>query len=191
MSVPAPNAPRVLIYVFATSYLFDEAEKGLCADLAEICRKENLALLEIVVDRGPPKRRASDYPVLARLARGEADLVLVVRSPLYQREHPADRLEQLCPEGPSGWLTAEDLGAAGLLSKPRKARPRRPAVERRAAALHAVGLDLHHIGQTLTTEGFRHPDGLPWSPENVAKLIGIFALPTGLENEGPPPVWQP
>lgn len=191
MTVPAPNPPRVLIYVFATSYLFEEAEEGLRADLADICRKENLCLLAIVVERGPPKRRASDYPALARLGRGEADAVLVVRSPLYQREYPADRLEMLCPEGPSGWLTAKDLTAAGLLPKPRKARPRRPTVERRAAALYAMGLDLRHIGETLTAEGYRHPDGLPWSSENVAKLIGSFALPIGLENEGPPPVWEP
>lgn len=139
MTVPAPNPPRVLIYVFATSYLFEEAEEGLRANLVDICRKENLSLLEIVVDRGPPKRRASDYPALARLARGEADLVLVVRSPLYQRKRPADRLEHLCQEGPSGWFTAEVLTAAGLLPKPRKARPRRrPTVARRAAALHAL-----------------------------------------------------
>lgn len=69
-------------------------------------------------EQGPPKRRVSDYPSLARIARGEADGVLVVRSPLFRRVCTAERLERLCPEGPSGWLTAAALEAAGLLPKP-------------------------------------------------------------------------
>lgn len=188
MRPPKTDPPRVLIYVFASSYLFEEAEQVLRADLAEMCIKENLRLVDIVVDRGLPKRRISDYPALAWLARGEADGVLVVRSPLYRRVGAADRLERLCPEGPSGWLTAADLEAAGLLPKRLKgSAPRRTSVKRRAASLRGRGLNLRQIGQTLTAEGYQRPDGLPWSAESVAKLMGIFALPGGMGSEGAKP----
>lgn len=188
MRPPETDPPRVLIYVFASSYLFEEAEQGLRADLAEMCIKENLRLVDIVVDRGPPKRRISDYPALARIARGEADGVIVVRSPLYRRVGAVDRLEGLCPEGPSGWLTAADLEAGGLLPKRIKAAvPRRPSVKRRAAALRGLGLNLRQIGQTLTAEGYQRPDGLPWSAESVAKLMGIFVLPGGMGSESGKP----
>lgn len=192
MRPPEPDLPRVLIYVFASSYLFEEAEQGLRADLAEMCIKENLRLVDIVVDRGPPKRRVSDYPALARIARGEADGVIVVRSPLYRRGGAADRLEKLCPEGPSGWLTATDLEAAGLLPKRlTRSAPRRRTVKQRAAALRALGLNLRQIGQTLAAEGYQRPDGLPWSTESVAKLMGIFVLPGGMESHGGKPAPEP
>lgn len=180
MSAPASDPPRVLIYVFASDYLFDEAEQGLRDDLRALCIKENLRLVDIVVDRGPPKRRASDYPALACITRGEADGVIVVRSPLFQRGPVADRLETLCPDGPSGWLTADDLAAARLLPKPRADAPRRPTVKRRAVSLRASGLNLRQIGQALASEGYERRDGLPWSAQSVAELLGLSVLSGGL-----------
>lgn len=191
MSATETDPTRVLIYVFASSYLFEEAEQGLRADLAEMCIKENLRLVDIVVDRGPAKRRVSDYPALARIARGEADGVIVVRSPLYRRVGAADRLEKLCPEGPSGWLTAADLEAGGLLPKRIKRAPGRPTAKQRAASMRALGLNLRQIGQTLVAEGYQRPDGLQWSTESVAKLMGIFVLPGGMGSEGAKPSPRP
>lgn len=184
MSVLAPAKARVLIYVFASAYLLDDAIEKLRADLADMCRREDLQLIQIVIDRGPPKRSPTHYPVLDRILRGQADGVLVVRSALYQRGRPADRLERLCPKGPAGWLTVADLQAGGLLPKPRKpVFKRRPSLLRRTAKLRDQGLNLRQLGQTLAAEGYQRPDGLPWSAESVAKLLGIFVLPGGMGSE--------
>lgn len=139
----------------------------------------DLHWVETVVDRGPLKRRAADYPVLARVARGEADGVLVVRSPLYERGRGEDRLERLCPEGPSGWLSADALAEAGLLPRIHKVAARRPSARQRAASLRASGLSLQQIAQALASEGYRRRGGSSWSVESVAELFGVSVLAGG------------
>lgn len=141
MSKPQPGRPRVIIYVFASPYLVGAAEDGFRADMVELCAKEDLQLVEIVVDHGPPKRRASDYPVLSRVARDEADGVLVVRSALFVRSRLPDKLERLCPDGPSGWLSAGELKGAGMLPRQTNVGTRRrPLVKRRVTDLRVEGL---------------------------------------------------
>lgn len=152
------------------------------AGLVELCAKAGMHLVEIVVDHGPPKRRASEYPALARVARGEADALLVMRSALFTRGRAVDRLERLCPEGSPGWLTAAALKAAGLL--PRRAglqgaeRTRRPA-KQRAAELRAARLSLRQVVQVLESEGYRRRGGLSWSVESVAALLQIQTAEDG------------
>lgn len=173
MSKPQPGRPRVIIYVFASPYLVGAAEDGFRADMVELCVKEDLDLVEIVVDHGPPKRHASEYPALARVARGEADGVLAVRSALFQRGQFADRLEELCPEGPSAWLPAEALKEGGMLPKrPKAPRRRRTSAKRRVAELRAMGLSSQQILQVLQSEGYRRRGNLPWT-ESAAGLLGL------------------
>jgi hypothetical protein len=152
------------------------------AGLVELCAKAGMHLVEIVVDHGPPKRRASEYPALARVARGEADALLVMRSALFTRGRAADRLKRLCPEGSPGWLTAEALREAGML--PRRARvhwterPRRPA-KQRADELRAAGLSLRQVVQVLESEGYRRRGGLSWNEETAGAVLGISTAEDG------------
>jgi len=122
--------PRVIVYVYASPELPGDEDRALAADIEAICGQEGLTLVDRVVDRGPPKRRRSQYPVLARLLRGEADVLLVVRSPLYCRGALADRLEAAAAAGPFAWLSVAELQAAGLLpAAPATRRPQRAAGE--------------------------------------------------------------
>lgn len=177
MSAPRPDQPRVIVYSFSSPYLAGEAAQDFRADMLALCAKEDLRLVEVVIDHGPPKRRPEEYPALTRVALGEADGLLIVRSPLYRRTRPADRLEKLCPAGASAWLTADELRAAGMLpQQSRDASRGRPGVKRRAAALRAAGLSLAQIGQALGSEGYQTRDGAHWSAESVAKLLGVVLL---------------
>lgn len=152
------------------------------AGLVELCAKAGMHLVEIVVDHGPPKRRASEYPALARVARGEAHALLVVRSALFARGRVVDRLERLCPEGSPGWLTADALREAGMLPRrvrvQRAERPTRPA-KGRAAELHAAGLSLRQVVQVLESEGYRRRGGLSWNMESVAAVLGVATAEDG------------
>ncbi|HRI51583.1 MAG TPA: hypothetical protein PLW65_15495, partial [Pseudomonadota bacterium] len=92
--------PRVIVYVFASPLLSDQEDGELVAQVEEICAEEEVTCVDTVVDRGPAKQRREQYPILARLAADDVDALLVVRSPLYERSVPADRLEAACPAGP-------------------------------------------------------------------------------------------
>lgn len=180
MSPIHPGRPRVVVYVFASPYLRGAAEDVLRARLVELCSKAGINLVEIVVDHGPPKRRASEYPTLARVARGEADGVMVMRSALFKRGRAVDRLELLCPEESPGWLPADVLKAAGMLPKRRKVVPqaKRP-VRRRAAELRSAGLSLRQVVQVLEAEGYRRRGGMPWNQETVEALLGVPSMEEG------------
>lgn len=175
-----PTPPRVIIYCFSSPFLVGDAADGFCTDMLALCAKEDLHLVDVVIDRGPPKRRPQDYPALVRVARGEADGVLVVRSVFFRRGRIADRLEKLCPKGDGFWLPAEVLDEAGMLPRLDRLTPdRRPALRQRAGELRSAGLSLPQIGAALSSEGYRRRDGLPWSAETVAKLFGITVIEGG------------
>ena len=182
MSATLPVRPRVIVYVFASPYLSGAAEDVTRAGLVELCAKAGMHLVEIVVDHGPPKRRASKYPALARVARGEADALLVMRSALFTPGRAVDRLERLCPQGSPCWLTAEALREAGMLPRRSRAhgteRPNRPA-KQRAAELRAAGLSLRQVVQVLESEGYRRRGDLSWNIESVAALLGIPTAEAG------------
>lgn len=179
--------PRVIVYVFASQLVSTEEDSALVAQVEQICVEEDVACLGTVIDRGPAKQRCEQYPSLARVARGDVDALLVVRSPLYERSFPADRLEELCPEGPFAWMSADELRDAELLpavaAAPR--RRRRPPVAQRARALRAQGLGLRQIGSALAREGYR-PEAEAeaeaaggWTAAQVATLLGLAVLQGG------------
>lgn len=183
MSAP-PGQPRVIVYVFASPFLqFGEAEQGLRADMLALCAKEDLHLVDVVIDYGPPKRRPEEYPALARVAQGEADGVLVTRSCFVPQVRVIDRLERLCA-GESTWLPRDVLAEAGMLPRQTRDAPRRrPGVKRRAVILRASGLGLAQIGHVLMAEGYRAPSGIPWSARSIAKLLGVSVLAGGLGDD--------
>jgi hypothetical protein len=174
---PAP--PRVIVYVFASSLLTGQEDDGLITDVGLICAEEGVQLIDIIVDRGPPGQRREDYPVLARLQRGAADLLLIVRSPYYRRGATPDLLESCAAEGPFCWLTLDDLRRAELLPAHPRRRARVP-VKSRARALRAQGLDLRKIGHTLATEGYVPGEGGRWTAARVAELLGLSLMQGGL-----------
>jgi hypothetical protein len=173
--------PRVIVYVFASPQLVGSEDAQLLADVEKICAEEGVVLVDSIVDRGPPKSPREHYPVLARLQRGDADLLLIVRSPFYRRGDVADALESCCAEGPFGWLSKDDLRRADLLPPARTSIRRRPrvSVRSRARALRAQGLDLRRIGQTLAAEGYGPPAGARWTAGAVAKLLGMVLMKGG------------
>ena len=175
--------PRVIVYVFACPLLPGDEDDELGAELEQVCAQEGVVMVDRVVDRGPPKSRAAEYPVLGRLSRGEADALLVVRSPMYRRGAVADRLEAVSEQGPFAWLSVAELRQADLLppALPTRVR-RRPSVAKRAVALRAQGQTLPQIGQTLTAEGYRAPAGAAWTAASVAKLLGIVVMQGGRSN---------
>lgn len=191
MRAGSPPLPRVIVYVFACPLLPDDEDDSLGSELSRVCEQEGVMMVDRVVDRGPPKSRGDEYPVLARLQRGDAEALLVVRSPLYRRGAVVDALEGLSAPAPFTWLTVDELRKAKLLPAAhagRRARtPRRPAVGKRALALRAQGHALRLIGQTLTDEGYRAPKGAPWSAAQVAKLLGIEVMQGGRGAAAEPP----
>lgn len=177
--------PRVIVYVFASPLLSDQEDGELVAQVQEICAEEEVTCVDTVVDRGPAKQRREQYPSLARLAADDVDALLVVRSPLYARSVPADRLEAACPAGPFVWLSADELRDADLLpaAAPPAPRRRRPKAAQRARALRAQGQGLRQIGSTLTLEGYRPAPAAAWTAARVATLLGLAVLQGG---EGEP-----
>lgn len=174
--------PRVIVYVFASQLVPAEEDGELVAQVAEICAQEDVTCLDTIVDRGPAKQHREQYPILARLAGEEADALLVVRSPLYERSVPADLLEAVCPAGPFVWLSADELRDADLLPAPAPRGPRRrrrPSAAQRARALRAQGLGLRQIGSTLTLEGYRPAPAAAWTAARVATLLGLAVLQGG------------
>lgn len=179
--------PRVIVYVFASPLLGGPGEKedaALVAEVEQICAQEDVACVEAVVDRGPPKQRGEQYPVLDKLLRDDVDALLVVRSPLYAPAAVPDRLDAACPPGPFAWLSAQELRQAGLLPPASAAglRKRRRSAVQRALALRAERLSLRQIGRVLTQEGYKPSAGAGWTAAAVATLLGIVILDGGEEN---------
>jgi hypothetical protein len=182
----APLSPRVIVYVYGSPLLGGTPDVELGEDVARICAQEGVLLVDRVIDRGPPKSHPEQYPALVRLARGEADLLLVVRSPLYHANRGAGRdcLEAACEPGPFAWLSLGELRQAGLLpqlpklAQPHRRRSRSPVVQR-ARALRSQGLGLRGIGQALRTEGYVAPGGASWSAGSVARLLGLEVMVGG------------
>ncbi|MFO0578658.1 MAG: hypothetical protein U1A78_32040 [Polyangia bacterium] len=183
--LPAPR--RLVLYYFMSPYLSDKEAKRFRFEMSELCVRNQLELVELVIDRGPPKRRVEDYPALRRVAQGEADGVLVVRSPLYGRGPVPDLLESFCAEGPSEYLSKERLARGGMLPPPLPPResPRRVPARRRALALLRTGLTLRAVAESLTAERYRRRDREPWTVERVAELLGVAVFPERSTEKAP------
>jgi hypothetical protein len=105
---------------------------NLRAQIAPIASSANMKIVDVVVDAGPPKRHPSEYPILSRLARGEADVLLLGRSPRLRRSPDRDLLESKCQPQPMAFFTVAELRALGLFptgaaeQKPRTAAGKEP-----------------------------------------------------------------
>lgn len=75
------------------------AVQRLQRDVERLCGEKGAQLIDFVVDQGIPKDHATEYPALAYLRNGLADVLLVVRAPVFDAadlvdvEDSADMLE--------------------------------------------------------------------------------------------------
>ncbi|MBL9003690.1 MAG: hypothetical protein JNJ46_05550 [Myxococcales bacterium] len=141
-------------------------------DMEQRCEERGARLLDFVVDFGAAKRRADDYPSLSYLRNGRADVLLVVRVPVFDSRQSGDLLESLAmPDGQAvAWLTVPQLRRLGLLP---------PAVDvpglalQRATELRGKRFPFAAIARWLDTEGYAPDNGSRehWTGADVAKLL--------------------
>lgn len=170
---PAPQ--RLILQVFTTPKwnLTDDQIAQLRALAQNGIAAEGGQLVDFIVDRGPPKRDPAEHASLMRIARGEADGLVIMQFPLYRgrtRKRTPDVLaSQLA--GPFLMLTSGDLVARGLM--PAGVVPLRSMVDviRRALLLRLQGFTYGEIGAALDEEGFSPLYANRWSASGVSKLL--------------------
>ena len=128
-------------------------------------------LIEFVVDLGAAKESADEYPALAYLRNGLADVLLAVRVPIFDSAQSGDLLESsVLPNHQAlAWVTVPTLRRLGLLPDavglPSFAR-------QRAAELRGRRFTLEAVARWLDTEGYAAPaGGEGWTRADVAKLL--------------------
>ncbi len=136
------------------------------------CAERGARLLDFVVDLGAVPGSADEYPALSYLRKGQADVLLVIRVPVFGSQPSGDRLEALAmPAGRAvAWLTAPALRRLGLLP----AAVRAPGMARqRAEELRDKCFPFAAIARWLDSEGYAAPDSRRehWRGTDVAKLL--------------------
>jgi hypothetical protein len=136
------------------------------------CEERGARLLDFAVDFGALKGSVDEYPALSYLRNGRADVLLVVRVPVFDSRSSGDRLESLAmPEGQAvAWLTVPELRRLGLL--PSAVSVPGMALQR-AEELRGKRFPFAAIARWLDTEGYSPPDSRRehWSGADVAKLL--------------------
>jgi hypothetical protein len=125
---------RLIAHVFTEQPQPAESLITLRERLAQVCAEHGATLIELVLDHEQPARRLHDYPSLVRIARGEADGLVLTRLPLsFDARRSCDRL---CAAlvGPLMILTASELRTRGLL-------PLRPGRRKRSPTPAAIPLE--------------------------------------------------
>jgi len=148
----------------------------LRGDVERRCAERAARLVDFVVDFGGVKRRAEEYPVLAYLRSGRADVLLVVRVPAPGRRGDWRRSEDLLesrvlPEGGAvAWATVPELRQLGLL--PQAVGGASPA-RRRAASLRGKQFSYAAIARWLDSEGYTAPrrGRVYWTSADVVNLL--------------------
>lgn len=136
---------RLIAHIFTSQKTSHQAAATLRAQLAQICADRGTDLVDLIFDTETPSRRLRDYPSLVRIARGEADGIVLARMP-SAFETPKSR-DRLCAvlEGSTSimLLTTEELRTRRLL--PARPTPRAAAKHRQT---HTVEQD---IGEPTAT----------------------------------------
>lgn len=166
--------PRVILHVFSSEELTEANIAQLRDKTIEILEAQGRALIDLVVDCGPPKRDAADHESLMRIARGEADGIMLMQYPLRitpkkSRDILGSQITSMFPLV----LSAAELAERGLLPGGTVFLPQRPVGDaaKRASELRTEGLSLSAIAQTLTAEGYRTVNGGKWHAQTVANLL--------------------
>lgn len=165
----APPA-RLIAQVFTKQPPSLQDRASLHARLATLCAENGADLTDLLFEAERPSRCPSDYPALVRVARGEADGIVLTRLPLSLS--PRKSRDRLCAllEGPIRLVSAQELRERGLLPT----LPHEPSLEdaaRRAAELRAAGHSLRQVAQILHDEGYRTARDRTWHAGTVEALL--------------------
>lgn len=166
----APPA-RLIAQVFAKQPPALRERATLRAQLAAICAENGSDLIDLLFEEEKPSRRLADYGSLVRIARGEADGLVITRLPLSLK--PRKSRDCLCAllDGPIRLISAQELRERGLLpSLPRESLSLEDA-SRRATELRAAGHTLRQIAQILHEEGYRTARDRDWHAATVEALL--------------------
>jgi hypothetical protein len=119
---PSPSdRRRAIIYWFSVPMMRDVDLSGLRAQIEALAADCGMMVVDFFVDMGPPKKRRGDYPMLARLDRGEADVLIVGRSDLRRRSPDQDWLESRTRPRSVALFTVAELRRLGVLDRKRAA----------------------------------------------------------------------
>jgi hypothetical protein len=156
--------------------------------IAESYEKEGRRLVDLVIDYGPPKLDPAEHESILKIARGDADGIIILEYPIAGVPTPSGDILHAQLAGPFVVLTAAELADRGLIpggSRYRKAEPGKAAgsafsehtarllasAARRAAELRDQHLSLRKIAEVLELEGFRPRRGGKWHVGTVAQLL--------------------
>ena len=163
---------RVVCHAILRVDLVPAHVQRLRRDMEQRCEERGARLLDFVVDFGAAKRHADDYPSLLYLRNGRADVLLVVRVPVFDSRQSGDLLESLAmPDGQAvAWLTVPQLRRLGLL--PHAVDVPGLALQR-ATELRGKRFPFAAIARWLDTEGYAPDNGSRehWTGADVAKLL--------------------
>lgn len=168
-----PIPPRIIAHIFTKQNIpADELEK-LRTRLSATCEEQGRTLVDIVVDQGAAKFDPAEHKSLRRIARGDADGVMLMQLPLTMSPDKSRDVLRSHLDGPLRFLTAADLAERGLLPGGTKYTPHRTTEDAAhlARMLRSAGLSFRTIASRLSAEGFRAPRGGRWFASTVAKLI--------------------
>lgn len=184
------NMPaRLIVQVFTKAELSEKEVSKLRAQIAEGIEAQGRRLVDLVIDRGPPKRDPAEHESLVRIARGDADGIALFTFPLkLSPKKSADVLGSHL-KGPWLSLTAAELADRGLLPGGTRYQPERKKKDLAAqavgtpqpiwaAAARAAQLRGQHppmsfrkIAEHLEAEGFRPARGGKWFAHTVGQLL--------------------
>jgi hypothetical protein len=120
---------RVVVHAVIRIEILPTLIRDLKAQLGRTFAKQGLVFVDFCVDLGVPKQRPEEYPALELLRRGEADALIVSRTPMFGKTDRRDLLQRLCmpDDVPIALLGVEELRELGLLPPPGLAESAEPA----------------------------------------------------------------
>lgn len=168
-----PIPPRIIAHIFTKQNIPAEQLEKLRAQLSATCEAQGRALVDIIVDQAGAKSDPAEHESLRRIARGDADGVMLMQLPLTMTPDKSRDVLRSQLDGPVRFLTAADLAERGLLPGGTRYTPHRTPADAAhlARMLRSAGLSLRTIASRLDAEGFRTPGGGRWFASTVAKMI--------------------
>lgn len=162
---------RLIAQVFAKEPPSLQDRASLRARLAAVCAENGSDLTDLIFEAEKASRPLADYAALVRIARGEADGLVLTRLPLSLK--PRKSRDRLCTllEGPIRFVSAQELRERGLLPiLPREGLSLEDAAQR-ALDLRAAGHSLRQIAEILHAEGYRTARDRDWHAGTVEALL--------------------
>ena len=111
---------RVVVHAIIKIEITPSLIRNLKAQLARVFASKGMIFADFCIDLGVPKQSPEEYPALELLRRGEADALIVSRTPMFEQVDRRDLLQRLClpDDMPIALLGTEHLRELGLLPSP-------------------------------------------------------------------------